>query len=527
MSPTDRTPLEDVSPDLATPDLSETDAFETDGFDTGTDATEALEPPLDGVSDADRERALRAGLAEYELEDEDLALLGDESELEDGEGPSKPLPVLAVVGRPNVGKSTLVNRILGRREAVVEDKPGVTRDRVSYPANWNGREFTLVDTGGWEVDVAGIDARVAEQAEVAISLADAVLFVVDATVGPTATDERVVKVLRKAGKPVVLCANKVDGPRVEADATQLWSLGLGEPYPVSALHGRGTGDLLDAAMNALPTESAHGVATPKGGPRRVALVGRPNVGKSSLLNKIFGSERVVVDEVAGTTRDPVDELVVLRGRPWVFVDTAGIRRRVHQTSGADFYASLRTQAAIEKAEVAVVLVDASEKMTEQDTRVISQVVDAGRALVIAYNKWDLMDEDRRPFLEREIEKDLVQVQWAPRVNISAKTGWHTDKLVPALDRSLESWGMRIPTGRLNAFLGELVAAHPHPLRGGKQPRILFATQASTRPPRFVIFATGFIEAGYRRYIERRLRETFGFEGTPIAVSIRVREKRRR
>jgi GTP-binding protein len=200
---------------------------------------------------------------------------------------------------------------------------------------------------------------------------------------------------------------------------------------------------------------------------------------------------------------------------------------VHQTSGADFYASLRTQAAIEKAEVAVVLVDASVKMTEQDTRVISQVVDAGRALVIAYNKWDLMDEDRRPFLEREIEQDLVQVQWAPRVNISARTGWHADRLVPALERSLASWDTRVPTGKLNAFLGELVAAHPHPLRGGKQPRILFATQASTRPPRFVIFASGFLEAGYRRFIERRLRETFGFEGTPIEISVRVREKRRR
>ena len=242
---------------------------------------------------------------------------------------------------------------------------------------------------------------------------------------------------------------------------------------------------------------------------------------------MLGAERVVVDSVAGTTRDPVDELVALKGKPWVFVDTAGIRRRVHQTSGADFYASLRTQAAIEKAEVAVVLVDASVKLTEQDTRVITQVIEAGRALVIAYNKWDLMDEDRRPFLEREIEQDLVQVQWAPRVNISAKTGWHTDRMVPALERALESWDTRISTGRLNAFLGELVAAHPHPLRGGKQPRILFATQASTRPPRFVIFATGFLDPGYRRYIERRLRETFGFEGTPISISVRVREKRKR
>ncbi|UJP39028.1 ribosome biogenesis GTPase Der [Cellulomonas palmilytica] len=480
----------------------------------------------DEAGDAERERALRAGLAEYELEDDDLALLHAEGDDEDGAGAEAALPVLAIVGRPNVGKSTLVNRILGRREAVVEDKPGVTRDRVSYPAEWSGRRFTLVDTGGWEVDVAGIDKRVAEQAEVAIALADAVVFVVDATVGSTDTDEQVVRLLRRSGKPVVLCANKVDGPAAEADAAVLWSLGLGEPYPVSALHGRGTGDLLDAILDALPETSEHGVVRPTG-PRRVALVGRPNVGKSSLLNKVAGAERVVVDDIAGTTRDPVDELIELKGVPWVFVDTAGIRRRVHQTSGADFYASLRTQAAIEKAEVAVVLLDASQPMTEQDTRVVQQVIDAGRALVIAYNKWDLMDADRRPYLEREIEKELVQVTWAPRVNISAKTGWHAERLVPALETALDSWDMRIPTGRLNAFLGELVAAHPHPLRGGKQPRILFATQASTRPPRFVIFTTGFLDPGYRRYIERRLRETFGFEGTPISISVRVREKRKR
>ncbi|MBD9699904.1 ribosome biogenesis GTPase Der [Flavimobilis sp. GY10621] len=480
-----------------------------------------------GDVDADDQRAdaLRAGLVDYDLADEDLALLGlDDDDLVAVEA-AQALPVLAVVGRPNVGKSTLVNRILGRREAVVEDKPGVTRDRVSYEAEWSGRHFMLVDTGGWETDVAGIDAAVARQAEVAVELADAVVFVVDASVGATATDEHVVRLLRRAGKPVVLAANKVDGPRGEADAAALWSLGLGEPHPVSALHGRGTGDLLDAAMRKLPLETQHGVARPDG-PRRVALVGRPNVGKSSLLNKVAGSQRVVVDDTAGTTRDPVDELIELKGRTWWFVDTAGIRRRVHQTSGADFYASLRTQAAIEKAEVAVVLIDASVEMSEQDIRVVQQVIDAGRALVVAYNKWDLMDDERRRYLEREIERELVQVPWAPRVNISARTGWHAEKLVPALETALESWDRRIPTGRLNAFLGELVAAHPHPLRGGKQPRVLFATQVSTRPPRFVIFASGFIEAGYRRFIERKLRETFSFEGTPIEISVRVREKRK-
>lgn len=438
-----------------------------------------------------------------------------------------PLPVLAVVGRPNVGKSTLVNRIIGRREAVVEDRPGVTRDRVTYEADWNGRRFKLVDTGGWEQDVLGIDASVAAQAEFAIEAADAVVFVVDATVGPTGTDEAVVKLLRRAGKPVVLCANKVDGPSGEADATALWSLGLGEPMPVSALHGRGTGDLLDAILEALPEAPEQTFGGTVGGPRRIALVGRPNVGKSSLLNKVAGEERVVVDPVAGTTRDPVDELIELGGTTWKFVDTAGIRRRVHLAEGADFYASLRTAAALEKAEVAVVLIDASETLAEQDTRIISMAVEAGRAVVIAYNKWDLLDEERRYYLEREIEKDLVQVTWAPRVNVSARTGRHMEKLVPAIETALAGWETRVPTGRLNAFLGELVAAKPHPIRGGKQPRILFGTQAGTRPPRFVLFASGFLEAGYRRFVERRLREEFGFAGTPIQISVRMREKRRR
>jgi GTP-binding protein len=446
---------------------------------------------------------------------------------EHGHDSGGPLPVLAVVGRPNVGKSTLVNRIIGRREAVVEDTPGVTRDRVYYEATWNGRRFTVVDTGGWERDVVGIDLSVAVQAEYAIDSADAVMFVVDAIVGPTDSDEAVVKVLRKAGKPVVLAANKVDNMAQEADAAALWSLGLGQPWPVSAVHGRGSGDLLDAVLEILPEAPAQRFGVQEGGPRRVALLGRPNVGKSSMLNKIAGEERVVVDKIAGTTRDPVDELVQLGGKTWKFIDTAGIRRRVHLTQGADFYASLRTTAALEKAEVGVILIDASERLTEQDTRIITLAVEAGRAIVIAYNKWDLMDEERRYYLEREIEQDLVQVTWAPRVNVSALTGRHMEKLVPAIETALASWEKRIPTGRLNAFLGELVAANPHPVRGGKQPRIMFGTQAGTKPPRFVLFTSGFLEAGYRRFIERRLREEFGFPGTPIEIRMKVREKRGR
>jgi GTP-binding protein len=487
--------------------------------------TEVVAADPVGGAGPDVARALRAGLTDYALSEEDLALLevGDHGGVADED--TGPLPVLAVVGRPNVGKSTLVNRIIGRREAVVEDVPGVTRDRVTYDAEWAGRRFVVVDTGGWERRVDGLDARVAEQAEIAVELADAVLFVVDATVGSTTTDEAVVRLLRRSGKPVVLAANKVDDQRGESDAASLWGLGLGEPFPVSAVHGRGSGDLLDACLAVLPPVSAvGGVNQP--GVRRVALLGRPNVGKSSLLNTLAGSERVVVDATAGTTRDPVDEIVELGGRPWKFVDTAGIRRKVHHSQGADFYASLRTQAALEKAEVAVVLLDAGEPLTEQDTRVVQLVVDAGRALVLAYNKWDVVDEERRRYLEREFEVDLVQVQWAPRVNISARTKRHVDKLVPAIDTALASWETRVPTGRLNAVLAEIVAGHPHPVRSGKQPRILFGTQASARPPRFVLFTTGFLEAGYRRFVERRLRETFGFSGTPIEVSVRAREKRR-
>lgn len=442
------------------------------------------------------------------------------------EDTSGPVPVLAVVGRPNVGKSTLVNRILGRREAVVEDRPGVTRDRVSYDASWNGRAFTVVDTGGWDPGARGLAERIAAQAEVAVSLADAVLFVVDATVGITDADEAVVRVLRRSGKPVVLAANKVDDQRAEAEAYALWNLGLGEPFPVSALHGRGSGDLLDAVLEALPETPPESFAE-VGGPRRIAIVGKPNVGKSSLLNRLARAERVVVDNVAGTTVDPVDELIELGGRTWRFIDTAGIRKRVKEASGHEYYASLRTTTAIDRAEVAVLVVDAAQSLSEQDVRILQTVRDAGRALVIAFNKWDLVDEERRHYLEREIERDLVQVQWAPRLNITARTGWHVDRLVPALDRALEGWETRVPTGALNTFLGRLVAEHPHPVRSGKQPKILFATQPSTAPPTFILFTSGRLDAGYERYIERRLREEFGFVGTPIVLQQRPREKRKR
>ncbi len=435
-----------------------------------------------------------------------------------------PPPVVAVVGRPNVGKSTLVNRILGRREAVVQDVPGVTRDRVSYDALWTGHRFVVQDTGGWEPDAKGLQRLVAEQASVAMRTADAVILVVDAVVGATTGDEAAARMLRRSGKPVFLAANKVDGEKGEADAAALWSLGLGQPYAVSAMHGRGVADLLDEVVAVLPAVAE--AASGGGGPRRVALVGKPNVGKSSLLNRLAGDERSVVHDVGGTTVDPVDSLIEMGGKAWRFVDTAGLRRKVGQASGHEYYASVRTHGAIDAAEVVIVLIDASTPLTEQDQRVLSMVVDAGRALVLAFNKWDLVDEDRRYELEREIDRELVQVQWAQRVNISAKTGRAMQKLVPVLEAALRSWDTRIGTGQLNSWVKEVVAATPPPVRGGRQPRILFATQATARPPTFVLFTTGFLEAGYRRFLERRLRETFGFEGSPIRINVRMREKRR-
>ncbi len=432
-------------------------------------------------------------------------------------------PVLAVVGRPNVGKSTLVNRFLGRREAVVQDIPGVTRDRVSYDADWAGRDFVVVDTGGWMSDATGLAAQIAEQAEMAITAADAVLFVVDAQVGTTDEDDAVVQVLRRSKKPVVLAANKVDDTRSEAQAATMWNLGLGEPHVVSALHGRGAGDLLDAILDALPKPTGSVEVT--AGPRRIAIVGKPNAGKSSLLNKISGQQRSVVDSVAGTTVDPVDELVDLDGVTYQFVDTAGIRRRVKEASGHEYYAFLRTQTAIERAEVVIVVIDASEPITEQDLRILDMVEEAGRAMVIAYNKWDLTDEERRRYLAREVERDLGHVAWAPTVNISALTGRNVTKLSTGIVEALEGWETRISTGKLNAFLGKVAAAHPHPLRGGKQPRILFGTQAHTCPPTFALFTSGQFDPQYVRFVERRLREDFGFKGSPVHVEVRAREKR--
>ncbi len=431
------------------------------------------------------------------------------------------LPVIAVVGRPNVGKSTLINRFIGSREAIIEDSPGVTRDRVSYETEWNGRRFVITDTGGWEPTPEGISIKVTAAAERAISESDLIILVVDGQVGVLDEDDALIKVLRKTKKKIILVANKVDSEREEADAHSLWNLGLGEPHFVSAEHGRGSGDLLDVIVAALPEV---GQSQIDDGYRRVAIVGRPNVGKSSLLNSLAGTERALVDDAAGTTRDPIDELIEFGGRTWRFIDTAGIRRRAHQSSGTDYYASLRTERAIESAEIVIMMIDAATPITEQDLRIITMIEKSGKALVIGMNKWDLVDADRKISVDKEGERNFDQVEWAERINLAAKTGWHKDRLAPALEKALESWEKRISTAKLNAFLGHLVGANPPPVRAGKQPKILFGTQAGIAPPKFVIFATEFLEHSYRRFIERRLREEFGFPGTPVEVVVRVRER---
>lgn len=431
------------------------------------------------------------------------------------------LPIVAILGRPNVGKSTLINRFIGRREAIVEDTPGVTRDRVQYECEWGGRRFIIMDTGGWESKPDGISVEVSASAELAMQEADILAFVVDAHVGALDEDDILVQELRKTKKPIVLIANKVDSDVDEADAHALWNLGLGEPKFVSALHGRGSGDLLDYIVREMPEV---GGAQTQDGYRKIALIGRPNVGKSSLLNALAGENRSIVDDVAGTTRDPVDELIEFGGSIWRFIDTAGLRKRANQASGTDYYATLRTQSALERCECAVVVLDASLPISEQDLRVITMVEEAGKAMVIVMNKWDLVDEDRREQLDKEIDRHLDQVEWAQRVNVAAKTGWHRDRLAPALRTAIDSWERRVPTAKLNSFLGALIGATPPPVRGGKQPKIYYATQAGIAPPKFVIFSSGWIEPSYRRFIERRLREEFGFPGSPVMVAIRVKER---
>lgn len=436
---------------------------------------------------------------------------------------SENLCTVAIVGRPNVGKSSLVNRFLGRREAVVEDFPGVTRDRISYLADWGGRRFWVQDTGGWDPNVKGIHAAIARQAETAMATADVIVMVVDTKVGITETDSVMARKLQKSEVPVILVANKFDSDSQYADMAEFYALGLGDPWPVSAQHGRGGADVLEKILAAFPeTPRATSIVE---GPRRVALVGKPNVGKSSLLNKMSGEDRSVVDNVSGTTVDPVDSIVKLDKYLWKFIDTAGLRKKVKNAQGHEYYASLRTRGVIDAAEICIFMIDSSEPVSEQDQRVLSMILEAGKALVLVFNKWDLMEEDRRWELEREIDLQLAHIPWVKRINISAKTGRALQRLEPYMLEALESWDKRVTTGQLNNWLRATIAQNPPPMKGGRVPRVLFATQASTQPPTIVLFTTGFLDAGYRRYLERKFRESFGFEGSPVKIAVRVRERR--
>jgi GTP-binding protein len=431
---------------------------------------------------------------------------------------------VAVVGRPNVGKSTLVNRIVGRRMAVVEEQPGVTRDRRQFEAEWAGRPFLLVDTGGWELNPRdSIEEAIRQQVEAALGSADVVVFVADATTPMLDDDREVVEMLRRADLPVVLAANKVDSVAREADAAELWSLGLGEPSPVSAFHGRGVGDLLDRVVAHFPPDIEVEEAPDL---PRLAIVGRPNVGKSTLLNRLVGEERVIVSERPGTTRDPVDVELELGGHRYVLVDTAGIRRKPQITEDADFYAVLRAQEVLEQADVALLLVDAEEGVTRQDQRIADAILEAGTGVVILVNKWDTVDTEDAWILERDIAQRLGFLGWAPMLRVSALRGSRIGRLGPAVELVLEARRRRIPTGELNRLIREWTAAHPPPVRKGRRPKIHYAVQAAVAPPTVILFVSGG-ELGddYLRFIENRLREEEDFTGSPIRVIPRLRTRR--
>lgn len=434
------------------------------------------------------------------------------------------LPVVAVVGRPNVGKSTLVNRIIGSRSAVVEEMSGVTRDRRQFGADWAGRDFILVDTGGWEVKPDGdLNMSIRQQAEGAVSGADVVVFVVDGTTELSDDDTGVVSILRAAEVPVIVAVNKVDDAKQEWEVDRFWKLGLGDPQAVSAYHGRGVGDLLDRVVEVLPESEA--VEDDSSIPR-VAIVGRPNTGKSTLLNRLAGEERVIVSDRPGTTRDPIDVDVDVDGVVYRLVDTAGIRRKPQISEDADFYAVLRARDALERADVAVLMIDSTEGVTHQDQRIAREIVDAGVGLVIALNKWDAIDEERREITERSLPDRFSFVGWAPALRMSAKTGARTQRLGGALEAVLETRTKRIPTGLLNREIRKWAAAHPPPVRKGRRPKLHYSVQAGTAPPTFVLFVSGG-ELGddYLRFLENRLRDAHDFTGNPIHFVTRKRGER--
>ncbi len=433
------------------------------------------------------------------------------------------LPVVAVLGRPNVGKSTLVNRVLGRREAVVQERPGVTRDRREFRADWAGRDFILIDTGGWEL-ASGVEltSGITAQAEAALVGADVVLLVVDGTVGLSEDDAAVANILRDTSATVILVANKVDDAARELLVPSLWKTGIGEPVPVSALHGRGIGDLLDRLVDALPeAEEVHEGRMPT-----LAIIGRPNVGKSTLLNRLTGEERVLVSSTPGTTRDPIDVEVTLGGVQYRVVDTAGIRRNPKVKDSADFYSIIRARQALDEADVALLLVDATEGVTQQDQRIAEEAAESGAGLILLLNKWDLPDLEQREVTTFGVGDRLGFVGWAPVLRISALTGARLHRLPPALQVVLENRARRIPTGQLNRLIRGWQGAHPPPVRKGRRPKILYAVQAGVNPPTIILFISGGeIGEDYVRYLENKLRAEIDFDGTPIHFMTRAKERR--
>ena len=434
-------------------------------------------------------------------------------------------PTVAIVGRPNVGKSTLLNRIVGRREAIVEERPGVTRDRKEVTASWSGKEFTLVDTGGWQASGGALDSMVSRQSEQAIAEADVVLLVVDATVGLTDDDDRVAALLRGRDESVLVVANKVDDASHESIIWELLGLGLGEPFPVSALHGRGTGDLLDRLIDLLPDPYDDGDATGEADPPGeriigVSLVGRPNVGKSTLFNRLTGEDRSVVHDQPGTTRDAIDTVVDTDHGPVRFIDTAGMRRKARINEGTEYYSLVRALRAVDGADVSLLIIDATEGVTHQDQRLAERVDAAGCPIVVLLNKWDLCDAEQREAAVEQVGDRLHFIGGAPVLRISALTGRNVDRLWPALAESVEEYRTRVPTRRVNEVVRAAQAAHPAP--GGV--RILYATQGATDPPTFTLFSNREVPRTWLRYLERRLREDLGLGATAMKLRVRRRSE---
>lgn len=437
-------------------------------------------------------------------------------------------PIVAVVGRPNVGKSTLFNKLIGKRLSIVEDTPGVTRDRIYAECEWRNRTFMLVDTGGIEPKTDDVIlSQMKRQAELAVERADVIILVVDIRSGVTATDADVAAMLQKSGKPIVLCVNKCDNVGApEADFYEFYNLGLGDPIAVSAAHGHGTGDLLDAVFEHFE-ESEEEEYTEEY--IKVAIIGKPNVGKSSLINRLAGEERVIVSNIAGTTRDAVDTVVENQYGKYVFIDTAGIRRKSKVTGNIERYSILRSYMAVDRADVCLILIDAVEGFTEQDSKVAGYAHEQGKGCIVAVNKWDAIEKDDRTMNEyrKKLENDFSFMSYVPFIFISAKTGQRTEKLFELIKYVNDQNSMRISTGMLNDLLANCTARVQPPSDKGKRLKIYYITQPSTKPPTFVAFVnkSELFHFSYQRYIENQIRETFGLEGTPIRFIVRQRDEK--